>query len=315
MKNERTILYSDIHTACLELQRRIVNMLPPSGHRASRIYGIPRGGVAAAYAFMHHAHELDGNYTMAYDPHAADLILDDLIDSGDTMKRYGKYSAVRAALFTKGQAPESFAIYGHKYATDGWLTFPWEKAGDEDTSANDIPLRLLQYIGEDAQREGLKETPKRFLKAWKHWTEGYAIKPEDVLKHFVDGSEKTDEMVLVKRIPVYSHCEHHMAPFFGVAHVSYIPNGKIAGLSKLSRLVDVFAKRLQVQERLTQQIADALQEHLKPRGVGVILECRHMCMESRGIQRSNCATVTSAMRGVMMDKPEARAELLSLIRG
>ena len=143
----------------------------------------------------------------------------------------------------------------------------------------------------------------------KEYSSGYGKDPAEILKVFDDGAEKVDEMVLVKSIPVYSHCEHHLAPFFGVAHVGYIPNGKIVGLSKLSRLVDVFAKRLQVQERLTNQIADALEEHLQPLGVGVVIECRHMCMESRGIQRQGATTVTSAMRGALRNDVAARAEI------
>lgn len=179
----------------------------------------------------------------------------------------------------------------------------------------DMPfVALLEQLGEDPQREGLRDTPARARRAWAQWTDGYCQEPADVLKTFEDGAQGVNEMVLVKDIPVYSHCEHHLAPFFGVAHVAYIPEGRIVGLSKLSRLVDVFAHRLQVQERMTNQIADAMHEHLKPAGVGVIIECRHMCMESRGIQRAGLQTVTSAMRGAMLTKPEARAELLSLIR-
>lgn len=177
-----------------------------------------------------------------------------------------------------------------------------------------IVSKLLEYIGEDPSRGGLLETPDRFLKAWEFYSSGYSQKPEDVLKVFEDGAEDYNEMVLVKDIPVYSHCEHHLAPFFGVAHVAYIPNGKIVGLSKLSRLVDVFARRLQVQERLTNQIATALWDCLNPEGSAVIIECRHMCMESRGIQRQGSTTTTSSMKGVFMEDSVARGELLSLLK-
>lgn len=162
-------------------------------------------------------------------------------------------------------------------------------------------------------RPGLEETPDRVTKAMRHWFSGYDQDPIAVLKVFEDGAEKYDELVLVKDIPVYSHCEHHLAPFFGVAHVGYIPNGKIVGLSKLSRLVDVFARRLQVQERLTSQIANTLQEALSPKGVGVIIRCRHLCMESRGVQRQGSETITSAMLGVLRDKVDARNEFLQLV--
>lgn len=169
-------------------------------------------------------------------------------------------------------------------------------------------------IGEDVTRGGLIETPGRVVKAWEEWTGGYKQDPADVLKSFEDGAEGCDEMVLVKDIPVYSHCEHHLAPFFGVAHVAYLPEDRIVGLSKLPRLVDVYAKRLQVQERLTNQIADALDKGLKPKGVGVIVECRHLCMESRGIKRQGASTTTSAMRGAFRNQA-TRQEMLSLIRG
>lgn len=172
---------------------------------------------------------------------------------------------------------------------------------------------LLRFMGEDPDREGLDETPKRFLRAWQDMTCGYNMKPEDVLKVFEDGAEQYDQMVFQRDIPIYSNCEHHLLPFFGVAHIAYIPNGRIVGLSKMSRLVDVFAKRLQVQERLTTQIAKALDEHLDPVGVGVILECRHMCMESRGICKAGTVTTTTALYGALRDEPETRSEFLSLV--
>jgi GTP cyclohydrolase IA len=173
--------------------------------------------------------------------------------------------------------------------------------------------RLLAYIGENPDREGLVETPARFLKAWEEYTSGYKVKPEDVLKVFEDGGEGVDEMVIVKDIPVYSLCEHHLAPFFGRAYVGYVPDKRILGLSKISRLVEVYSRRLQVQERLTNQIADALDSNLKPIGVAVVIECRHMCMEARGIKHSGSGTVTSALRGSIKANPDTRREFLSLI--
>lgn len=183
-------------------------------------------------------------------------------------------------------------------------------------SALDETIRsLLRAIGENPDRGGLLETPVRAARAWRDWTAGYEQSPEEVLKVFEDGAESCDQLVIVRDIPVYSHCEHHLAPFFGVAHVGYIPDKRIVGLSKLSRLVDIFARRLQVQERLTNQIADALQEHLQPRGVGVMVECRHLCMESRGIQRQGTSTNTTALRGAMRDDDAARGEFLLAARG
>lgn len=177
-----------------------------------------------------------------------------------------------------------------------------------------VEMLLRDIIGENPARGGLMETPKRVAKAWQHWASGYDQDPEEVLKTFEDGAEDYNQIILVKDIPVYSHCEHHLAPFFGVAHVAYIPDGKIVGLSKLSRVVDIFARRLQVQERLTNQVADALQKALQPKAVGVIVECRHMCMESRGIQRQGASTVTSSMKGLFEWDRSAKEELLDLIR-
>ncbi len=178
----------------------------------------------------------------------------------------------------------------------------------------ELVRKLLALVGEDPDREGLHETPLRFLKAFAEYTKGYQENPEDVLKVFEDGAQSVDEMVIVRDIPVYSLCEHHLAPFFGKAHIGYVPDKRILGLSKLSRLVEVYARRLQVQERLTNQIADALDTHLQPLGVAVVIECRHMCMESRGVRHTGTSTVTSALRGSVKNNPDTRKEFLSLIR-
>lgn len=175
---------------------------------------------------------------------------------------------------------------------------------------------LLQIIDPNPEREGLKETPLRVAKAWQHWTRGYEVDIAKLLStQFKDGSEGYDEMVMVKDIPIYSKCEHHLADIFGTATIAYIPNGTgVLGLSKLSRLADAFSGRLQTQERITAQIADALVEHVKPKGVGVIIKARHMCMESRGICQQGHHTVTSALRGVLLDGTP-RAEFMSLAQG
>jgi len=173
---------------------------------------------------------------------------------------------------------------------------------------------LLKVAGENFDREGLLETPARVIKAWKEWTSGYAVDVPGLLKVFEDGADGYDEMVIVKDIPVYSKCEHHLADIFGTCTIAYIPNGKIVGLSKLSRVVDAFARRLQVQERLTGQIADAINDNLNPKGVGVIIKARHMCMESRGVRQQGHYTITSALRGDMLDDPGTRAEFIMLAR-
>lgn len=174
--------------------------------------------------------------------------------------------------------------------------------------------RFLSSIGENPDRPGLLETPARVNRAWQHWASGYQQNPAELLKVFEDGAEAYNELIVVRNIPVYSHCEHHLAPFFGKATIGYLPNGKIVGLSKLTRLVDCFAKRLQVQERLTSQIANALMEALQPKAVGVVITCRHLCMESRGIRTSGEETITSAMLGELQPNLALRTEFLALAR-
>jgi GTP cyclohydrolase I len=173
---------------------------------------------------------------------------------------------------------------------------------------------LLAMFGEDPLRPGLRETPQRVLKAWQFMCSGYDAKPEEVVKLFEDGAEGIDGLVFQGGIPLWSNCEHHMLPFFGVAHIGYIPKGRILGLSKFSRIVDIFARRLQVQERLTKQIADTLEEYLKPEAVGVVIQCRHACMEARGIQRAGSVTMTTELRGAYRTHSDARDEFLQNVR-
>jgi GTP cyclohydrolase I len=169
----------------------------------------------------------------------------------------------------------------------------------------------LALIGEDPGREGLLKTPERVAKAMQFLTRGYQVRVEDVVGDAIF-REEHNNMVMVRDIELYSLCEHHLLPFFGKAHVAYIPDGRIVGLSKLPRLVDVFARRLQVQERLTEQIADAIDEVLTPLGVGVVIEAYHLCMMMRGVEKQNSRTITSALRGVFRDDARTREEFLSL---
>ncbi|MFY8138875.1 MAG: GTP cyclohydrolase I FolE [Flavobacteriales bacterium] len=171
---------------------------------------------------------------------------------------------------------------------------------------------ILGQIGEDPSRQGLLKTPERVAKAYDFLTQGYQQSAEDVLRGAIF-DESYSEMVLVKDIEVYSLCEHHMLPFFGKAHIAYIPNGKIVGLSKIPRVVDVFARRLQVQERLTIEIRDCIQETLQPLGVAVVIECHHLCMQMRGVQKQNSHTTTSAFSGEFLDNDKTRKEFIQLI--
>jgi GTP cyclohydrolase I len=178
-------------------------------------------------------------------------------------------------------------------------------------SISDMYKNILTDVGEDAEREGLVKTPIRAAKAMQFLTQGYDLNPAEILRSAMF-KEDYSQMVIVKDIEVYSLCEHHLLPFFGKAHIAYIPNGHIVGLSKLPRVVDAFARRLQVQERLTNEIRDCIQDTLNPLGVAVVIECSHLCMQMRGVQKQNSATTTSAFSGEFLT-PVTRKEFISLI--
>lgn len=190
-----------------------------------------------------------------------------------------------------------------KFEYDQKVTEKLEKAYKE----------VLTNIGEDVQREGLVKTPERVAKALQFLTQGYQKDPDEILRSALF-KEDYSEMVIVKDIELYSQCEHHMLPFFGKAHIAYIPNGKIVGLSKIPRVVDAYSRRLQVQERLTIEIRDCIQRTLNPLGVAVVLECRHMCMQIRGVQKQNSVTTTSAFKGIFLNNDSTRKEFINLIR-
>ena len=172
---------------------------------------------------------------------------------------------------------------------------------------------MLRYLGEDVDREGLLETPARVVRAWDEHFAGYKQDPAEYLAKTFEEVDGYDELVLVSDIELFSHCEHHMVPFVGKAHVAYIPDGRVVGLSKVARVVDVFAKRLQVQEKLTKQISDAIQTHLRPQGVAVILQCQHFCMCYRGVKKPGSWTTTSNLHGIFLQDAASRMELFTLI--
>jgi GTP cyclohydrolase I len=177
----------------------------------------------------------------------------------------------------------------------------------------DLTRRLLAAIGENPDREGLAKTPDRVARAWEELTRGYHVNLDELVNGAIF-EERYDEMVVVKQIRFFSICEHHLLPFFGLASVAYIPNGRVIGLSKIPRIVEMFARRLQLQERLTQQIAQTLEQILKPRGVAVVMEAYHMCMMMRGVEKEDSLTTTSAMLGAFKDRPQTRQEFLDLLR-
>lgn len=270
----------------------------------STAYGVPRGGCMAG--------ALINGLTLVESPEEADVIIDDLIDSGETM----------AALLKQYPQKPFFALLDKRDASSvyhgKWIEFPWEET--ETNGPEDNIRRVLQYLGENPKREGLIETPKRFLKMLRELTAGYHVDPTHHLdKRFTlddegAGMSGYDEVILSGPLPFVSLCEHHMAAFDGEAFVAYLPGagGQVVGLSKLARLLDGYAQRFQVQERLTVQIADALQNKLSPKGVAVVLKARHTCQCFRGVKKDG-RMITSAMRGIFRECSSARSEVLSLI--
>ena len=176
----------------------------------------------------------------------------------------------------------------------------------------DIIRNQIDLVGDDSTREGLSDTPKRVVKSWKEIYRGYSQNPAELMTTF--NSDGCDQIVLLKDIELYSMCEHHMLPFFGKAHIAYIPDGKVIGISKLARLLDIYSRRLQIQERIGEQVTGALMEFLQPKGAACIIEATHMCMRMRGVSKQNSIMITSSMKGVFMTTPTAKEELLLLIK-
>lgn len=294
MADIKTLTWGDVYDEALRLCDR-------QTHRIDAVYGIPTGGsiVAVIVAQML-------GVPLTSDPNGpAVLVVDDLVDTGRTMRYVRPYGGeFTDALFRKPWSPPE--LCPNATTVDEWLAFPWEKA---DGDPVDNVVRLIQHIGEDPTREGLLDTPRRVTKALREMTQGYNVDPASILQTTFDVPH--DQMIVVRQVQFTSLCEHHLLPFTGHATVGYIPTDRVVGLSKLARLVDCFSQRLQVQERLTDEIADAIETHLSPLGVGVILSATHSCMAIRGVRKTGTMT-TSAMRGVMRERPEARSELLTL---
>lgn len=292
-------------TTIVEACDRLASMLDTWRTPAhTRVYGVPRGGMLPAALI---AQRLGLPMTSSPSPHDT-LIIDDLIDGGSTLGPWVEQGYTCAVLYRKASSPTLPPTLVGQVLEDGWVVFPWE-VGTEDHGPEENVRRLLQHIGEDPSREGLVDTPKRVVKALTEMTAGYRLDPAEVLG--TTFSDTCDEMIVVSPIEFTSMCEHHMLPFTGRATVGYVPAERVVGLSKLPRLVDLFAHRLQIQERMTNQIADAIEEHLRPRGVGVILSAHHTCMSCRGVRKQGTQMTTSALRGYMKDDPKARAEFLA----
>lgn len=281
--NKTIVTWQDVFTYC-------------EGLPAGRVYGVPRGGaILAGFAEA----VTSGRIRVSLDPTDCDYILDDIIDSGRTAERYAETGKPFVGMFDK-----------RTNKALGWVVFPWEHT-DELKDNEDTVVRQLELIGEDPTREGLRDTPKRYLKALRELTSGLGMKAEDVLNTTFE-NEGYDEVVVVNNIEFSSLCEHHLLPFTGTADVAYLPGERIVGLSKLARLVDMHARRLQVQERMTTHIARDIDAVLQAKGVAVVVEAHHSCMGCRGVRKPTARMVTSAMLGVFRHQPEARAEVLGL---
>lgn len=293
----------------LELKERLASVLSDAGFTPDTqacIYGVPRGGCAVAALAV----SILGEGSEVVDrPEDATIIVDDLVDSGKTQNDYA----------SRFPATPFIAPFDKRKQDAGvWLVMPWET--DEPIGGEDAVRRLLQRIGEDPDREGLKETPARFVKALLELTQGLREDPvahlakEFNLQDVDDAPSCYDGMVISKGINIVSLCEHHLLPFTGVVHMVYIPgaNGRVVGLSKLARMAEGYARRPQVQERLTRQIGDALQS-LQPQGCAVIVKAKHTCQCLRGVKKDG-EMVTSAVYGVLKDDASARAEWLALLQ-
>ncbi len=276
------------------LKEKITSKLTPG----NLVFGIPRGGVWVA--------AMTGRATD--DPNKADVIVDDIIDSGRTAEKFrSKFHKPVLALVDK--------IYNEYDKKLPWIVFPWEQYQGESEGPAEAVVRLLEFIDEDPNREGLRDTPIRVLHSFEEMTEGRLMEPEQILqKHFPLESEDHSEMIVVRGIRFASMCEHHLLPFTGEVGFGYIPNKHLVGLSKIPRLVECFSKRLQVQERLTYEIANSFNQIVKPLGVGVVVRAHHSCMGCRGVKQPDADMITSSMLGVMRDNASARLEILELIK-
>ena len=255
------------------------------------VFGVPKGGMIVSNFLT---------CKKTHDPTKATVIVDDIVDSGRTKKLHTDNFPLAKfmAVIDKQQKTEY----------DGYIVFPWEQA-EED--AEHTVAKMIEHLGDNPLREGIIDTPKRVVKSWKTIYGGYSQKPEDVLK--TSFNVDYDEMIISKDIEFYSTCEHHMLPFFGKAHIAYIPRANVVGLSKLSRLLEVYARRMQIQERLTNQIADGMMKVMNPLGCGVIIEAKHFCMVCRGVQKKNSTMITSAIRG-LFKSAEVKNEFHSLCK-
>ena len=294
------LTWQHVASRAMDLAKEIKHL--PGGLDILLIYGVPRGGIYAAQLISNALTQLGRLNTLVEDPKKAHVLIDDIIDTGKTRRTWNE----------NDNGWPFFALVdkqGKDKNLKDWISFPWERMINDDGPVENI-RRILEYIGEDPERDGLKNTPERVIKSYEKLFGGYKQKPEDVITAF---EQSCDEMVLLKSIEFYSFCEHHMLPFYGKAHIAYIPNGKVIGISKLARILEIYSRRLQIQERLCQQVTQAIEKVLKPLGAACVLEARHHCMICRGVEKQNSIMVTSSLTGVFKTDISTRAEFINMI--
>jgi GTP cyclohydrolase I len=301
--------WSNVHVLANIVADRIDQRFPDC---LIKLYPIPRGGVYVALAIKAAA-AAPTKFIIVSDPSQADAYVDDIVDSGNTrLRTFRTYGEKPFYALVDKTVP---GHENHKRPGEGptWWVFPWEKMSAESGPEDNV-RRIIEYIGDDPEREGLKDTPARVVRSYAELFAGYKMDPAEVLKTvFTDGA--CDEMVVLTNISFFSTCEHHLLPYFGTASVGYVPRGRVVGISKLARLLDVFSRRLQLQERITIQVTAALDNFLEPLGSACVLKASHMCMACRGVRQPDTELITSSMTGVFRDRPEARAEFFQLVGG
>ena len=274
------------------------------------LYGVPRGGIPIALALSKRTGiPLISTELLTRDKKI--LVVDDIVDSGRTRERFGAWDF--ASLFISNSTPIDLKPTYFVQVSPGWINFWWE---DNEVAGEDNITRIIQLIGDNPNRNGLKETPERVVKSWNELFYGYDQNPEDVFKTFDDeDSRQFTGLVYLKDIEFYSMCEHHMLPFYGKAMIAYIPNGPVIGASKMARLLDIYARRLQMQERIGEQVTEALMKYLKPKGAACLTEAKHLCIACRGVRKQHSVMGYSSLKGIFLDEEDgiaARNELMSL---
>lgn len=276
------------------------------------VYGVPRGGINVAIALSRQLN-ISLISGLGGQPQGKKiLIADDIVDSGKTRDRFADYDFACLHIKPHAKINSSKLLY-HVHNTNDWIEYFWE---ENEQSAEDAVIRIIELIGENPNRAGLVDTPNRVIKSFSEIYAGYYQDPKDVFKTFDDEKEKFGGLVYLKDIEFYSMCEHHMLPFFGSAFIAYIPNGPVIGASKMARLLDVYARRLQMQERIGEQVTGALIKYLNPYGAACLIEAKHLCMACRGVKKQNSLMGYSSLKGVFMEDSNkgiaARNELMAL---